>query len=166
MIVAAQTPDEQFRLLSWMARFIGERPEDLVGAMPFKAFGIMREDALIGGCVFLNYRRHSIEFHIGGAPGWAASMQRADIGALFDYPFHVLGCMRVWCTIQRKNAAARRGAEVLGFKVLGVAGDEFGPGRDGIIYSMRRRECRWIKKHAGDGHGWKSTVVTAADAAG
>jgi RimJ/RimL family protein N-acetyltransferase len=165
MILACDTPDEQIRLLTWMGHFIGEAPRDLVGDMPFNAMGVVRDGVLIGGIVYFNYRRASIEFHLAGPPGWAASIERADISALFAYPFETLGCRRVWCMIRRNNKAARRGAEVLGFKLLGVADDEFGRNRDGIIYSMRRRDCRWISQEESP-YGRQSPIVAAADATG
>lgn len=165
MILPAETRDEQIKMLKYIGHFVKERPEDLVGDMPFRAFGIVRDDKLLAAIVYYNYRRASIEFHLGGAPGWAASMLREDIQMLFAYPFVELGCRRVWCLINRRNKAARRGAEVLGFKVAGVAHDEFGTREDGIIYAMRRHECRWIKHLAKDqAHGRKSPIDTAAHA--
>lgn len=149
MILPAITESDRAALLAYMGARIGEKPEDLVGAMPYRALAIIRDGLLLAGVVFLNFRRTSIEFHLAGDPGWAASMPRADIEALFAYPFVELGCLRVQCTIKRNNKPARRGAEVLGFRLLGVAHDEYGPGKDGMIYSMRRRDCRWITGTSG-----------------
>jgi RimJ/RimL family protein N-acetyltransferase len=58
-----------------------------------------------------------------------------------------LNCLRLWCMVRRNNKPARRGAERLGFKILGVAEDEFGEGKDGVIYTMSRANCKWIKNH-------------------
>jgi RimJ/RimL family protein N-acetyltransferase len=144
MILAAQNQDERRSLLTYLSQRIGETPQNLVGDMPYAAMGIIRDNRILGAIVFLNYRRESVEFHLCGSPGW---LTRGEIKALFSYPFITLKCLRLWCLIRRNNKQARRGAERLGFKVLGVADDEFGPGKDGIIYSMSRANCRWIKSH-------------------
>ena len=141
MICAAVGPEQKAALLTYLAARIGEKPEDLVGAMPFAILGSVRGNRLVGAIVFLNYRRQSMEFHLAGAPGWVT---RAEVKQLFRYAFIEAKCLRLWCLIKRNNKTARQGAERLGFKLLGVARDEFGEGRDGIIYSMRRRDCRWL----------------------
>lgn len=147
MLLHASTPQEKLTALTYLANRLGERPEDLAGgialqAMAFEIFGAVRGQQLLGAIMFLNYRRQSIEFHLAGSPGW---LSRGEIRTLFAYPFKHLNCLRLWCLIRRKNKPARVGAERLGFKVLGVAEDEFGEGRDGIIYSMKRSDCRWIR---------------------
>lgn len=141
MIVHAQSPEHEYHLASHLAARIGIDVRDLVGDMPYHAIGIVRGDKLLGVVLFMNYRRQSIEVHLCGAPGW---LSRGEIGELFAYPFERLGCLRLWCLIARNNKQARKGAERLGFKVLGVAQDEFGEGKDGIVYSMRRRDCKWL----------------------
>ena len=148
MILAAQNPSERQSLLRYLAQQIGEEPRALVGDMPYCAFASVRDERLLGVVVFLNYRRQSMEFHLTGAPGWVT---RAEIRQLFTYAFDVLGVLRLWCMIRRNNKQARKGAERLGFKVLGVADDEFGEGKDGIVYSMKRSDCRWIKKDLSHG---------------
>jgi RimJ/RimL family protein N-acetyltransferase len=142
VIVFASTPHQRASLLAYLSRQIGELPQDLVGDMPFQIFGAVKNDRLAGAIIFLNYRRQSMEFHLCGSPGW---LTRSDVVALFAYPFVHAGCLRLWCLIRRTNKKARKGVERLGFKVMGVADDEFGEGRDGIVYSMTRADCRWIK---------------------
>lgn len=142
MIVPAQNQEERRCLLEYVARRIGEEPRALVGDMPFAAIGVVRDNRILGAIIFLNYRRQSIEFHLAGSPGW---LTRGEVATLFAHPFLELGCLRLWCLIRRNNKAARRGAERLGFRVMGVAEDEFGEGKDGIVYSMTRQQCKWIK---------------------
>src|SRR5262245_25256670 len=144
MIVAANSNEERHTLLVHLAASIGETPQSLVGAMPFAMFGIVRDNRILGAICFLNYRRESIEFPLYCSPGW---LNRGEIRSLCAYPFVTLNCRRLWCLIRTKNEDARRGAERLGFKVLGTAEDEFGEGEDGVIFSMKRSDCRWIKKH-------------------
>jgi RimJ/RimL family protein N-acetyltransferase len=144
MILAAQNQEERHTLLTYLASRIGETPRSLVGDMPYAALGIIRDERILGAIVFLNYRRESVEFHLCGSPGW---LTRGEIKALFAYPFVTLNCLRLWCMVRRNNKPARRGAERLGFKILGVAEDEFGEGKDGVISTMSRANCKWIKNH-------------------
>lgn len=142
MIVAARTPAGRGTLLAHISERIGELPQDLVGDMPFQAYGSIKDGKILGVVLFLNYRRQSMEFHLCGSPGW---LTRGDIRQLFSYVFEHSGCLRLWCLIRRNNKKARKGIEKLGFKVMGVAQDEFGEKRDGIVYQMKRSECRWLK---------------------
>ena len=142
MICRAETPQQKAGLLAYIARRVGETPQDLVGDMKHEVIGVLKDGKLVGAIVFLNYRRQSIEFHLAGSPGW---MTRGEIRQLFSYVFHQIGCLRLWCIIQRNNKPSRRGAERLGFKPKTPMEDEFGPGKDGILYSMRRCECKWLK---------------------
>lgn len=142
MIVRAETPEQKAALLAYLAEKVGELPHELAGTSPFQIFGALRDGKLAGVVMFVNYRRQSIEFHLAGSPGW---MSRKDVKYLFSYAFGLNGCLRVWCLIKRKNKKARQGAERLGFRVLGVAHDEFGEGRDGILYEMTRTQCKWLK---------------------
>lgn len=142
MIVRAETPEQKAALLAYLSEKVGELPHELAGDMPFQIFGAVKDGKLAGAVMFVNYRRQSIEFHLAGSPGW---MSRKDVKYLFSYAFVLNGCLRIWCLIKRKNRKARQGAERLGFRVLGVAHDEFGEGRDGILYEMTRAQCKWIK---------------------
>src|SRR5262245_9204397 len=148
MIIAAQNREERLTLLTHLAHSIGETPQALVGAMPFAMFGIVKDNRILGAICFLNYRRESIEFHLCGSPGW---LSRREIGDLFAYPFLTLKCRRLWCLIRQSNKEARLGAMRLGFRVLGVAEDEFGEGEDGVLFSMKRSDCKWLRK--GNSHG-------------
>ena len=143
MIIPAQTEADRDLLLNYLAEKIGEQPRDIVGDMPFHIIGAVRDNKLCAVICFLNFRRQSIEFHLTVAPG---ALSLGEIRRLFAYPFEQLQCLRLWCIIRRNNKQARLGAERLGFKVLGVLNDEFGPKRDGILYSMRRADCVWLKR--------------------
>jgi len=144
MIVPAQNAEELRTLVQYVADRIGETRQDLVGDLHHAAIGVIRDDRILGAIIFMNYWRQSCEFHLAGSPGW---LTRGEIAQLFAYPFVSWGCLRLWCMIRRNNKPARRGAERLGFKVLGVAECEFGLGKDGIIYSMTKAQCKWIKGH-------------------
>ena len=142
MIVHARTPQQQEQLVTYIGRAIGIAPKALVGDMPYHAMGSIRDGALAGVALFTNYRGQSIEAHVCGSPGWVT---RADLAQLFGYPFQQLGVLRIDLCIARNNRAARRFAERLGFVVKCVADDAFGEGMDGIVYSMRKKNCRWLR---------------------
>ena len=149
MIVPAVTEADKGLLLHHLSKAIGEPPARIVGDLPFNAVACLRGNRISAVVVFLNYRRESMEFHLAVSPG---GLTRGEIRQLFAYPFEQLGVLRLWCLIRRNNKPARSGAERLGFRVIGVCDDEFGAGRDGIMYSMRRGDCRWLKPRK-DHHG-------------
>ena len=141
MIVHARTPEQKEQLLAYAAQRIGYEPRALVGDMPYHAVGSIRDGRLMGAVVFMNWRRHSLEWHVAGQPGW---LSRADLRELFSYAFVHCKCLRLWCLVARNNKRTRGFAERLGFKVKCVLDDEFGEHKDGIIYSMKRGDCKWI----------------------
>ena len=142
MIVHATNPEQQTHLLTFIAMKVGVEPKAMVGDMPFHAMGAVRNSHLAGVAVFTNFRRHSIEVHVCGEPGWVT---RADLAQLFGYPFQHLNVLRLWCLVARNNKKARRFAERLGFQVKCVADDEFGEGKDGIVFAMKRKDCKWLR---------------------
>lgn len=110
---------------------------------PYRAIGVIRGNALVGGVVFHNYRHHDIE--MSGAfdtPRWCLPQTLRD---LFAYPFIQLGCARMTTITGRKNKRARSADERLGFRLEGVARRALDGKQDAMIYGMLREECRWIK---------------------
>lgn len=141
MIIRAASTEDRARLLAYLSEKLRELPHDLVGDMPFEIIATAKGSCITGAVLYLNFRRQSIEMHCAGEPGW---LTRPHLRELFGYPFEQLGCLRVWGVAHRKNKKARHLNERLGFKVTGVLDDEFGVGQDGILYSMKRSQCRWI----------------------
>lgn len=142
MIVHARTPQQKAQLLEYITLAVGVTPRAMVGDMPFHAMGSIRDDKLVGCALFTNWRGHSVEAHVCGGPGWVT---RGDLAELFAYPFGHLGARRIMLVIARNNRKARRFAERLGFRVKCVADDEFGEGKDGIVYAMNRKDCKWLR---------------------
>jgi hypothetical protein len=143
LILPAVTDADKMLLLGHLAKQSGEAPRRIVGDMPFHIICCHRDNRISAVVCFLNYRRTSMEFHVAVSPG---GVTVSEIRQLFSYPFEQLGVLRLWSVVRRNHKAARSGAERLGFKVQGVAHDEFGPGKDGILYSMRRADCPWLKR--------------------
>jgi len=130
-------------LLAYMARKIGIAPQELVGAMPFEIVAVTRAGRAMGAVLYINFRGQSIEMSSAGNPGW---LTRANLREIFAYPFEQLKCLRVWGVARADNTKACRLNEKLGFKRLAELEDEFGEGEHGVLYSMSRRNCRWISK--------------------
>lgn len=107
------------------------------------AIGIAEGSQLIAGAVFHNYRGHDIEISFAATdPRWAS---RQRIRAIFGYPFHQLGVVRLTTVTGRKNKRARKLDEGLGFKLEGVLRKGYDGQQDAMIYGLLREECRWIR---------------------
>jgi RimJ/RimL family protein N-acetyltransferase len=123
-----------------------------MGAPPqvdYEAIGVVRDGVMIGGVIYTEWREvrpgsdeHDIRMHCVGEPGW---LTKTTLRAIFSYPFLQLRCIRVTGIVTKSNRRARDMNERLGFKLEGKIEDGFGTGRDGIIYGMRRQDCRWIR---------------------
>lgn len=132
-----------------VAEWVASRIRDM-GAPPtrdYEAIGVLKGGELIGGVIYSEYREiapghHDMRMHCAGEPGW---LTRASLRALFGYPFNQLGCCRVTATVNRSNKRALDMNRRLGFCIEGCIRDGYGPGRDGLLLGMLRRECRWIE---------------------
>jgi len=136
---------ERVRVAAWVASRIRD-----MGTPPlrdYEAIGVVRDGQLIGGVIYTEYREiapgcHDMRMHCAGDPGW---LTRATLRAFFGYPFHQLGCIRVTATVARANRRALDMNRRLGFVIEGCIRDGYGPGRDGLLLGMLRRDCRWIE---------------------
>lgn len=118
-----------------VARFVGER----VGCViypPFTTLGIERDGAVIAGAVFNCYDGPNVHITVAGK-GWS----RTFLELVGQYVFDQLGCCR--CTFITEQDCVARLAERLGGKAEGVMRDCFGPGRDGTIIGVLRKEWVW-----------------------
>lgn len=88
-------------------------------------------------------------------------VSREWLFAIFDYPFNQLKVKRISGLVSTGNLKAQRVNEHLGWKRETTLADYF-PDGDGIVYIMRREECRWLgySKHLlkGDGNGQKEST--------
>lgn len=132
-------------LVGWdaaVARWVG----DQVGIEDFGAsvaIGILRDDDLIAGAVFNNYRHPNIEITFASTtPRWCA---RGIMAGIFAYPFNQVGCARLTAVTESKNQLARAFLRRLGFQQEGVMRRGFRNGDDAVIYGMLREECRWLE---------------------
>ncbi len=123
-----------------VAAWVGERigRKDWFAPM---AFGVTKDDELVGGVVYDNYRGHDVEMSCAGKPGW---LDRWLIRAFFEYPFGHLGCQRVTAIVREDNVHALAFDRRLGFCPQGFIPDWLEPGVGGIVHGMSKANCRWI----------------------
>src|SRR5262245_45794654 len=125
----------------------------------FVALGVVRQNRLVGGIVYHNFRGCDVE--VVSAFDDARWALPGTLRALFAYPFETLKCVRITAIVARGNKRARRLCEGLGFRFEGVARRAIDGKQDAIIYGMLRQECRWIRKER---HGQEEHSRRAASA--
>jgi hypothetical protein len=145
MIVPALTPAEKTTLVEYLSIQIGTDQENLVGKMPYEVVAVVRNGRGMGAVLYTNYRGTSIEMAWAGELGW---ITRGDLRAIFAYPFIQLGVLRAQGVVKRSNNASRHFAARIGCREAGVLENEYGPGQDGILYTITPARCRWIKPAA------------------
>ena len=79
-------------------------------------------------------------------------VSREWLFAIFDYPFNQLKVKRISGLVSTGNPKAIKVNEHLGWKRETTLADYF-PDGDGIVYVMRREDCRWLdySKHLLEG---------------
>ena len=126
-----------------VAEWVAQRaPHAQTGFEKYVAIGIEEKGALIAGCVYNDYRGHSIHVSIASSsPRWAT---KKTLRAFFGYPFGQLQVERLTAYTGKSMASVRTFLVRLGFVEEGVIRKGFAD-EDCIVYGMLREECRWIK---------------------
>ena len=124
-----------------IARFAAERGAGQVRG-DYNALGLVEDDALLAGVLYTNYTGETICMHVAAVEGrrW---LTRGFLFACFDYPFGQLGVRTVVGLVPKKNKQARKFDENLGFRMTGCIPDGM-PRDDLLIYTMTRKQCRWL----------------------
>lgn len=105
------------------------------------AIGVVRDDKLIAGIVYHNYRPPGIEMSIASIdPRWCT---RRILFHAFNYPFNQLNVKRITVLVDSENQPVRAFDERLGFIYEGTL-KEANPNGDAALYRMLKSECRWI----------------------
>jgi RimJ/RimL family protein N-acetyltransferase len=98
---------------------------------------------LLGGVIFTGFTGASIGLHVAGFdPRW---INKDMLWITFHYPFEQLGVRKITGTIPSGNRNALLFNAKLGFVEEARVADVF-PDEDLIIMSMRREDCRWLKR--------------------
>lgn len=105
------------------------------------AIGWMVDGKLVCGIVYDGYTGSSIAMH--SRCDDPRRVSREWLFAIFDYPFNQLKVKRVSGLVSAANLKAQKVNEHLGWKRETTLADYF-PDGDGIVYIMRREDCRWL----------------------
>lgn len=112
---------------------------------PCVAIGVSRQDQLLAGCVYNNWRHPNIEVTFAtDSPRWAS---RQAISCILSYPFVQLGCLRITAYTRAGNERARAFLTGLGFDQEGYHPHGF-PDDDAVSYGLLREKCRWVKSES------------------
>lgn len=106
------------------------------------AIGLEVDGELKAGILYDSYTGASIAMHSRCDDPKAPTLQFFWI--IFDYPFNQLKVKRVTGLVSSGNEAAQSIDEKLGWKLETRLADYF-PDGDGLVYIMRREDCRWLK---------------------
>lgn len=96
---------------------------------------------LAAGILYTDYTRACIA--LTGRVVNPAAVHRRWLFAAFDYPFNQLGVKRLISIISSSNIRSILTSERLGWQRETTLADYF-PDGDGIVYVMRREDCRWL----------------------
>lgn len=69
---------------------------------------------------------------------------RALLRPAFAYPFVEAGRDIALASVRESNVRSRALVERVGFREVWRCRDAVRPGEDGLVYELRRAECRWI----------------------
>lgn len=109
--------------------------------------GLEEDGNLVVGVVFDNYNKASMAIHVA-SDGTARWMNKLILHTVFDYAFNQAKVNVLIGLVGEKNWEARRFDEHLGFKITAEIPDAHPDGKL-LIYTMRREECRWLRKKHG-----------------
>ena len=108
------------------------------------AVGWLSEGKLVAAILYTDYTGTSILMH--SRVDDPKKVQREWLRAIFDYPFNQLGVKRVRGLVSSGNAQAIATNEHLGWLRESTPLADYFPDGDGIVYYMRREDCRWLDR--------------------
>ena len=103
---------------------------------------IESDGQLVAGIMYDGYTGSSIAMH--SRVDDPKKINREWLRQIFDYPFNQLKVKRVTGLVCSSNTKAQQTNEHLGWKRETLLSDYF-PDGDGIVYIMRKQDCRWLK---------------------
>lgn len=108
-----------------------------------RGIGLEKDGRMVAGVIYEGYTGHNIFMHVAAEPGgkW---LTKGFLRAGFSYPFEQLKVDRVTGWVEASNAQARRFDEHLGFAPEAVLKGAATDGGDVIIYTMWRKDCRYV----------------------
>lgn len=126
-----------------VAEYMRQRTGAVFTHGEFQAFAFMSDSGVFqGGAVLNNYRGHDVE--ISTAAETPMAYRHKVIGAVFQYAFVQLKCVRMTAITTKKNARARAFLESLGFELEGKVRRGYDGRRDALIYGLMAQDCRFL----------------------
>ena len=117
--------------------------DGLVRSADMRCIGLRRDGELVAAAVYEGFNGVNIWVHLAAVPG-ARWMTRDYLRACFAYPFLVCGVQRLSGYVNASNAAACRLNAHFGYRVEAALSGAAFDGGDVLIYTMRRKDCRFI----------------------
>ena len=105
-------------------------------------FGFYKDNKIVGGVVFSEYRVEDIVF--SGAFEDKRCFTKRNLQYFFNYPFKQLNCHRITAYTETDNERANKILKKLGFTHEGTMREISEKGKDANIYGMLDRECNWL----------------------
>jgi len=105
---------------------------------------IIKNDKLIGGVVFDNYRPSAKTVSVSIALDDKRALDRESLRLLFDYGFNQLQCNRMTTMIDSENDKSIKLCSSLGFVQEGCLRSASPTGNDLVIFGMLKEECKWL----------------------
>lgn len=131
-----------------ICHWVQERmPEPSVGFDRPVGIGIIRDNVLVGGVVYDNYRPNIKSIYGSIAIDDKICLTKKNIITLLQYPFYMCGCNRVNVIILQSNAPSQALARRLGFTQEGVLRQASSTGEDMLLFGMLKSEfeSKWLK---------------------
>lgn len=107
-----------------------------------QGIAVEHDGKLVAGIMYDGYTGASIAMH--SRVDDKTKISREWLRQIFDYPFNQLKVKRVSGLVSSANTEAQKVNEKLGWIRETTLADYF-PDGDGIVYVMRRDDCRWLK---------------------
>lgn len=126
-----------------MSRIRDETDAEGFYALPYWTLGFANAAGVIqGGVIYHTHRGTTLEAMAAGEPGW---LTPARARAMFDHGFNALASDILVVHAAKCNRRSRRFIARLGFTERGSVPRALN-GKDAVIYSMHRDECRWLER--------------------
>ena len=139
MIVLGQSE----AVANWVAEQISGPERECMPRFWYEAIGFLNKDQeLVGGVVYFDYRGNDIEAMAAGNGLWLTPL---NLRAIFLYPFVQMNCRRMTAHAAKNNHKSRKFLTRLGFRLEGKRRQGMPDGTDRLTYGMLREECRWIE---------------------
>ena len=106
-----------------------------------QCIGLERGGMLVAGVMYDYFNGASIYTHIAVS----GTLTREYLHVIFDYPFRQLRAKVLIGLVAGSNARARRFVQHLGFSLTATIPEGY-PDGSLLIYTMRRDQCRWLRK--------------------